>query len=120
MCPKQVHEGSVPISYMFLSVVMIDWGNLRGQIFSRTGFAPIVRLKYTLKPVERGGRVRVCRERSPYCKVYTKQEKLYYYSFYVCENETMSCTACTRAHQNVETIVPLRGRPHLQDRQRGE
>ena len=25
---------------MFLSVVMIDWGNLRGQIFSRTGFAP--------------------------------------------------------------------------------
>ena len=43
MCPKQVHEGSVPISYMFLSVlsvVMIDWGNLRGQIFSRTGFAP--------------------------------------------------------------------------------
>ena len=59
MCPKQVHEGSVPISYMFLSVVMIDWGNLRGQIFSRTGFAPIVRLKYTLKPVERGGRVSV-------------------------------------------------------------
>ena len=27
---------------MFLSVVMIDWGNLRGQIFSRTGFAPSV------------------------------------------------------------------------------
>ena len=25
---------------MFLSVVMIDWGNLRGQIFSRTVFAP--------------------------------------------------------------------------------
>ena len=41
MCPKQVHEGSSDI-HMFLSVVMIDWGNLRGQIFSRTGFAPSV------------------------------------------------------------------------------
>ena len=25
---------------MFLSVDMIDWGNLRDQIFPRTGFAP--------------------------------------------------------------------------------
>ena len=40
MCPKQVHEGSFDLRYVLLSVVMIDWGNLRGQIFSRTGFAP--------------------------------------------------------------------------------
>ena len=84
MCPKQVHEGSVPISYMFLSVVMIDWGNLRGQIFSRTGFAPIVRLKYTLKPVERGGRVRVCRERSPYCNRFIQNRKSYTTTVFMC------------------------------------
>ena len=31
MCPKQVHDGSSDLP-MFLSVVMIDWGDLRGQI----------------------------------------------------------------------------------------
>ena len=40
MCPEQVHEGSSDLLYVPLSVVMIDWGNLRGQIFSRTDFAP--------------------------------------------------------------------------------
>jgi hypothetical protein len=30
------------MTYMSLSVVVIDLGNLRGQIFSRTGFAPSV------------------------------------------------------------------------------
>ena len=33
MCPKQVHEGSSDL-LMFLSVVMIDWGDLRGQILT--------------------------------------------------------------------------------------
>ena len=28
--------------YMSLCVVMTDWGNLRDQIFPRTGFAPSV------------------------------------------------------------------------------
>ena len=40
MCPKQVHEGSSDLLYVPKCVVMIDWGNPRGQIFSRTGFAP--------------------------------------------------------------------------------
>ena len=40
MCPKQVHEGNYDDLDMSLSVVVIDLGNLRGQIFSRTGFAP--------------------------------------------------------------------------------
>ena len=30
MCPKQVHEGRYMMTYMSLSVVMIDLGNLRG------------------------------------------------------------------------------------------
>ena len=40
MCPKQVHEGSYDDLYVPISVVMIDLRNLRGQMFSRTGFAP--------------------------------------------------------------------------------
>ena len=28
------------MTYMSLCVVMTDWGNLRDEIFSRTGFAP--------------------------------------------------------------------------------
>jgi hypothetical protein len=39
MCPKQVHEGRYE-DHMSLSVVMIDLGKLRGQMFPRTGFAP--------------------------------------------------------------------------------
>ena len=31
------------MTYMSLCVVMTDWGNLRDEIFSRTGFAPSVR-----------------------------------------------------------------------------
>ena len=30
------------MTYMSLCVVMTDWGNLRDEIFSRTGFAPSV------------------------------------------------------------------------------
>jgi hypothetical protein len=40
MCPKRVHEGRYDDPCMSLSVVLIDLGNLRGQMFSRTGFAP--------------------------------------------------------------------------------
>ena len=32
------------MTYMSLCVVMTDWGNLRDEIFSRTGFAPSVAL----------------------------------------------------------------------------
>ena len=41
MCPKQLHEGSSDVLYVpKCGYSMIDWGNLRGQIFSLTGFAP--------------------------------------------------------------------------------
>ena len=34
------------MTYMSLCVVMTDWGNLRDEIFSRTGFAPSAYLKH--------------------------------------------------------------------------
>ena len=37
------------MTYMSLCVVMTDWGNLRDEIFSRTGFAPSA---FELAPID--------------------------------------------------------------------
>ena len=41
--------------YRPLRVVVTDWGNRRGRIFSPTGFAPLVRHKTTTTPGAGGG-----------------------------------------------------------------
>ena len=49
MCPKQVHEGRDDALHVpKVCVVMIDLGNLRDQIFPRTGFAPSEHLVWGL------------------------------------------------------------------------
>ena len=51
MCAQNRSTRAGMMTYMSISVVMIDLGNLRGQIFSpRTGFAPIVVYSAQLVP----------------------------------------------------------------------